>query len=169
MTNEELKKLSRAELLEILVRQQEKIEGLEAELQNTKKALEDRQIRIDESGSIAEAALKISGVFEAAQQAADLYLENVKMKAPRETLQEAEVPGSKSTAQASAAAQPAHSWDEEARAQRIRVAKMLADQEKKQNEKAQMKHTRRESVKPHTPEKNRQEKKRRHLSGKPQT
>ena len=32
---------------------------------------------IENSGSIAEAALKLSGIFEAAQAAADQYLENI--------------------------------------------------------------------------------------------
>jgi hypothetical protein len=37
----------------------------------------DNKIDIEESGSIAEAALKINGVFEAAQAAADQYLDNI--------------------------------------------------------------------------------------------
>lgn len=125
MTNEELKKLSRAELLEILLRQQEKIEALETELQDAKKALEERQIRIDESGSLAEAALRISHVFEAAQQAADLYLENVKLRA------------GEAAGEAEARRQAETDWAEQARAQRLRVAQMLAAQEKEQQEMAQ--------------------------------
>ena len=39
----------------------------------------DRKIRLKQSGSIAEAALRLSGIFEAAQEAADLYLENVRL------------------------------------------------------------------------------------------
>ncbi len=37
----------------------------------------DRRIRLREAGSIAEAALKLNGVFEAAQEAANQYLENI--------------------------------------------------------------------------------------------
>lgn len=37
-----------------------------------------RTIELEEAGSIAEAALKINGVFEAAQRAAEQYLMNVK-------------------------------------------------------------------------------------------
>lgn len=36
-----------------------------------------------EAGSIAEAALRINKVFEAAQQAADQYLENIRQHADR--------------------------------------------------------------------------------------
>ena len=37
-----------------------------------------RQIDLEEAGSIAEAALKLNGIFEAAQKAAEQYLINVK-------------------------------------------------------------------------------------------
>ena len=40
-------------------------------------ALNNREIAIDEAGSIAEAALRVQDIFNAAQEAADLYLENV--------------------------------------------------------------------------------------------
>lgn len=40
-----------------------------------------RRIELEEAGSIAEAALKLSGIFEAAQDAADRYLENIKLQA----------------------------------------------------------------------------------------
>ncbi len=39
-----------------------------------------RRIELEKSGSIAEAALKINGVFEAAQRAADQYLGNIREK-----------------------------------------------------------------------------------------
>ena len=37
----------------------------------------ERTLKINEAGSIAEAAVKLNGVFEAAQAAADQYLESV--------------------------------------------------------------------------------------------
>lgn len=39
-----------------------------------------RRIELEKSGSIAEAALKLNGVFEAAQRAADQYLDNIREK-----------------------------------------------------------------------------------------
>ncbi len=77
MTNKELKKLSRAELLEMLIAQSKEMEVLKKQLKEANEMLEDRRIKIENSGSIAEAALKLNGVFEAAQKAAAQYLENI--------------------------------------------------------------------------------------------
>lgn len=73
-----LKKLSRQDLLEMLIAEEKRIDQLERELQEAQEALKERKILIDNSGSIAEAALKLNGIFEAAQAAADQYLENIK-------------------------------------------------------------------------------------------
>ena len=50
---------------------------VEEELAEAKEQLENRRIQIENSGSIAEAALKLNGIFEAAQAAANQYLENL--------------------------------------------------------------------------------------------
>lgn len=78
MTEKELHKLKRAELLEMMLAQSREIEALRARIETLEIKLADREIRIRESGSIAEAALKLNGIFEAAQAAADQYLENVR-------------------------------------------------------------------------------------------
>lgn len=78
MTERELRKLSRLDLLELLVRQVEENERLRAELEQAHKQLESRELIIENAGSIAQASLQISRVFEAAQMAADVYLENVR-------------------------------------------------------------------------------------------
>lgn len=78
MTDKELKKLSRYELLEMLLEQSKEVERLKEELEKANALLEERQILIHNAGSIAEASLKLNGVFEAAQKAADQYLENIK-------------------------------------------------------------------------------------------
>ena len=75
----EFKRMSKKDLLELLVLQSKKIDKLQIELNNTKKALNDKQIIIKESGSIAEASLKLNKVFETAQEAADQYLENIRI------------------------------------------------------------------------------------------
>ena len=72
-----LKKLSRQDLMEMLVESERHVEQLEKELEETRKQLEDRKIQIKNAGSIAEAALKLSGIFEVAQAAVDQYLENL--------------------------------------------------------------------------------------------
>ena len=74
MTDKELRKLSRAELLEMLIQQIERNEELEAELKKAKTELRNRAITIENAGSLAEAALQINGVFEAADSAAKQYL-----------------------------------------------------------------------------------------------
>ena len=78
MTDNDLKKLNRAELLELLVEQSKKIDQLQAQLDEANRKLADRQIEIDKAGSIAEASLRLSGVFQAAEEAAEQYLENIR-------------------------------------------------------------------------------------------
>ena len=73
MTDRELRKLSRAELYQQLQDQKRENELLYAQLQQTQRLLEKRQISIDQSGSIAEAALRLSGIFEAAEVACQQY------------------------------------------------------------------------------------------------
>ena len=84
MTDKELKRLSRSELLELLLVQTRERERLEKELEEARKMLEDRQLRIDKAGDLAHAALEINGVMEAAQAAARQYLENIE-RMERET------------------------------------------------------------------------------------
>ena len=80
MTDKELRKLKRADLLEIMLAQSKEIDRLQQELKETKEQLEERELRIEETGSIAEACITLYEVFERAQKAADLYLENVKRR-----------------------------------------------------------------------------------------
>lgn len=78
MTDRELKKLSRIDLLELLLEERRENEQLRVELKKAHEKLEDRTIQIEKTGSIAEAALQLNGVFEAAEAAAAQYLENVR-------------------------------------------------------------------------------------------
>lgn len=77
MTDQELRRLSRTELVEILYEQQKRNEALAAENERLRAQLEQRELKIADAGSIAEAALQLSGVFEAAQAAADQYLHSI--------------------------------------------------------------------------------------------
>ena len=77
MTEKELRRLSRSELLELLLLQTRERERLERQLEEAEQRLADRQLRLEKAGDIAQAALQINGVMEAAQAAARLYLENV--------------------------------------------------------------------------------------------
>lgn len=78
MTDKELKRLSRSELVEMLIAQMEENEKLKTDLEKTREKADSRQIAIDRAGSIAEAALALNGVFDTAQAAAAQYLENIR-------------------------------------------------------------------------------------------
>lgn len=77
MTERELKKLNKNQLLELLKEQTERANRIEIEFEEVKRKLKERKLMEEHAGSIAEAALKLNGVFEAAQEAADQYLENI--------------------------------------------------------------------------------------------
>lgn len=80
MTDEELRRLKRPELLELLVAQEKESAALREKLSQAEQALADRRIQLEEAGNIAQAALQVNGVFEAAQAAAAQYLETIRSK-----------------------------------------------------------------------------------------
>ena len=73
-----LRKLNKLQLLELLAQQEREMQMLRQQLAEKDALLADRQIRIEEAGSIAEAALRLNGIFEAAQQAAEQYLSSIR-------------------------------------------------------------------------------------------
>ncbi|SFQ56052.1 DNA repair protein [Streptococcus equinus] len=77
----QLRKLRRSDLFELLVEQAKEIEKLQGQVKELEGKLERRELEVTDAGSIAEAALAISKVFEEAQAAADTYLYNVKRMA----------------------------------------------------------------------------------------
>lgn len=78
MTDKELRHLSRSELLQMMVAQGRELEELRTRLERTETALRRREIAMDRSGSIAEAALQLNGVFDAAEAACQQYTENIR-------------------------------------------------------------------------------------------
>ena len=79
MTDKEFKRLSRAQLIDIIYQLQLKQDELAADNEKLKAALADRRLRIKNAGSLAEASLEIHNVVQAAQEAADHYLEEVRV------------------------------------------------------------------------------------------
>ena len=77
MNERTLKQLKKIELYEILLAQSKEIDRLKQELIETQQKLENKQIIIQEAGSLADAALKLTKIFEEAQKAADIYLKNI--------------------------------------------------------------------------------------------
>ena len=77
-SDNDLSRLKKKDLLEIMLKQGEEIDSLRARIAELESQLADKNLKISESGSIAEASLALTKIFEEAQRAADLYLTNVK-------------------------------------------------------------------------------------------
>lgn len=77
MQAKELRKLNRLELLELLVEKEKQLEAVSAELEKATEALESREMKIKEAGTLANASVQIHDVLGAAQRAADDYLANL--------------------------------------------------------------------------------------------
>ena len=78
MTDKEFKRLSRAQLIEIIYQLQLQIDKLNEEKQALENELEDKRLRLQSAGNIAEAALEINDCFRSAQNAAEQYLNEIK-------------------------------------------------------------------------------------------
>ena len=78
MTDKELRRLKRRDLLELLLEKTEENERLTAELTEAKKQLDQRQLAVANAGSLAEAAVSINGMLLAADETARQYLENLR-------------------------------------------------------------------------------------------
>ena len=77
MTEKELRKLGRGDLLNLLLEQSRENQKMREQLQALQDALADKTLCIDRAGSIAEASLQLSGVFQAAEQACQMYTQNI--------------------------------------------------------------------------------------------
>ena len=84
MTEKELRKLTRADLLQMLIDQSLELQTLREKLDAAEEALQKRELSINQAGSIAEASLQLNGVFEAAQSACEQYLENIRQLSERQ-------------------------------------------------------------------------------------
>lgn len=99
MTEKELRRLSRPQILDMFAAYEKDKAELQADLKEVTQRLEElkeqnaslqgrlteagaklnnQKIELEEAGSIADAAMKVNGVFEAAQKAADQYLDSVR-------------------------------------------------------------------------------------------
>lgn len=79
ITEQELKKLKRTELCDLLLEQVKVIEDLQEKVDIQEEKLAERKVHIDKAGTIAEACFHMNGVLEAAEKAAQQYLENIEM------------------------------------------------------------------------------------------
>ena len=83
----ELRKMKKTELLEIMLKQGEEIdslrarvEELEAEVAEKEAEMERHEFEIQKFGSIAEASLQVTDIFQEAEKAAKIYLENLRRR-----------------------------------------------------------------------------------------
>ena len=78
MTDKEFKRLSRAQLIDIIYQLQLQIDKLNEQKQELESELADKRLRLSNAGNIAEAALEINDCFRSAQNAAEQYLNELK-------------------------------------------------------------------------------------------
>ena len=77
MTDKEVKRLSRSQLIEIIYQLQTREEELADKNRRLEEELRSKRIRMENAGNIAEAALELNDVFQSAQNAAAQYLSEI--------------------------------------------------------------------------------------------
>ncbi len=78
MTDKEFKRLSRAQLIDIIYQFQLQVDKLTEQNRELEQELADKRIRLQNAGNIAVAALEINNCFRDAQNAAEQYLNEIK-------------------------------------------------------------------------------------------
>lgn len=97
MKGNELRKLTRRQLLELLLKQTQRAEDLQLQNNTLKQQQDEKRMIVQEAGTMAEAALKLNKVFEAADAAAKQYVTQIQgysiedLKASKLTYNEAEL------------------------------------------------------------------------------
>ena len=81
LTEKELRKLNRYQLLELLIFQTKRADELQRKLDELEEKNREQKLQLSKLGSIADASMQLSGVFQSAQKAADLYLDAAKKQA----------------------------------------------------------------------------------------
>ena len=79
MTDKEFKRLNRAQLIDIIYQFQLQIDKLTEQNQELERELADKRLRLSNAGNIADAALEINDCFRSAQNAAEQYLNEIKL------------------------------------------------------------------------------------------
>ena len=84
MADRELRRMHRAELIEIIYALKQSEDQLKAQNAALTAQLQDRQLRLEKAGSIAQAALELNNVFAAAPPAAEAAAANTLSQARSE-------------------------------------------------------------------------------------
>lgn len=84
MTDKELKRLNRTELLQLLMNQVRETEQLQAKVRELTEQIQKHEITCQNAGTLAEAALALNGVFQAADEAAQKYVQEMADRAAKQ-------------------------------------------------------------------------------------
>ena len=86
--DKELLKMKKKDILEIMLRQGEEIDTLRARVAELEAQLEKREFELSKVGSIAQASLQVTNIFDEAEKAARIYLENIRRQYVKRTSRE---------------------------------------------------------------------------------
>lgn len=75
-----LKRLRRSELVDIIYQMKKNEQRLEAENAELKRLLNEREIKIENIGSLAEASLALSDIFAAAEASVEIYVQEIQRR-----------------------------------------------------------------------------------------
>lgn len=81
MTEKEMKKLSRYQLLELLIQQTNKVDELQKLLDEANLKLEEQEIQLKEFGSISEISTQLIEILETAKTTTDYYINDAQKRA----------------------------------------------------------------------------------------
>lgn len=79
MTDKEFKRLSKAQLLDVIYQLQLQVDELTEQKKSLENELKDKRLRMSKVGNLAEAALEMNDCFQNAQKAAEQYLSEVRI------------------------------------------------------------------------------------------
>lgn len=133
MLEKELKRQSREELLQLLLHQTKEAERLRTELAEARQQLDDRQLQVEQAGTLADAVVAVNGVMEAAQAAAGQYLENLARR-DADAQARAEAVLAQARQEAEGILSEAEQIRQEAQQLRLQAARAYADLKKRAQE-----------------------------------
>lgn len=76
----DLARLKKKDLLEIMLAQSKEIDSLRERVSELEAELSNREFEFQKIGSIAEASLAVTNIFKEAEEAAWIYLENIRRR-----------------------------------------------------------------------------------------
>jgi hypothetical protein len=79
LSDKNLKRLSKVELIEMLIAQSKRVEELEAMVADLNVRIENRALMVEQAGNLATACIQVNEVLQSAQAAADQYMENIRL------------------------------------------------------------------------------------------